>query len=276
MKLSEVSIRRPVFTIMMMSALLVLGAFSYFDLSVEMFPDMEFPFVVVQTVYSGASAEAVETEVTKRIEEVTNQISGVRHIYAQSQEAYSLLFIEFDLEVDGAVAAQDVREKVAGIRADLPEDIEDPVVSQYDPGALPVMSLAISGLRSAKEVTTLVEDKIKPRLETITGVGSVDIVGGSEREIRVALDPIKMESYQISYNDVNNAVMAGNLEIPGGRITESSREYLVRMLGKVKRVGELDSVVVKNVNGTPIYLANIATVLDTIEEKRSLSRLNGV
>jgi len=261
---------------MMMSALLVLGAFSYFDLSVEMFPDMEFPFVVVQTVYSGASAEAVETEVTKRIEEVTNQISGVRHIYAQSQEAYSLLFIEFDLEVDGAVAAQDVREKVAGIRADLPEDIEDPVVSQYDPGALPVMSLAISGLRSAKEVTTLVEDKIKPRLETITGVGSVDIVGGSEREIRVALDPIKMESYQISYNDVNNAVMAGNLEIPGGRITESSREYLVRMLGKVKRVGELDSVVVKNVNGTPIYLANIATVLDTIEEQRSLSRLNGV
>jgi len=275
MKLSEISVNRPVFATMMILALLVLGAFSYMELPVEMFPDVDFPFVVVQTVYPGASAEAVETEVTEYVEEAVNQISGVRHIISESREGISLVFVEFDLEIDGAVAAQDVREKVSQIRATLPEDIEEPIVSQHDPDAQAIISLAVSGRRSPKEITELVKDKIKPRLEIISGIGSVRMIGASEREIRVALDPIKMESYEITIDDVRYAVTAANLEIPGGRVEESSREYLVRMLGKITRVSQFDSVVVTNKSGTPIYLTDIATVLDTVVEQRSLSRLNG-
>jgi len=129
MKISDISIRRPVFATMMISALLVLGLFSYYNLSVEMFPQVDFPFVVVQTVYPGASAETIETEITREIEEAVNQISGIRHIVSKAMEGYTYTFVEFDLEVDGAEAAQDVREKVAGIRGELPRDIEEPVIT---------------------------------------------------------------------------------------------------------------------------------------------------
>ena len=275
MKLSDVCIRRPVFATMMIGALLVLGAFSYTQLSVDLFPEIDFPFVVIQTMYPGASAETVETEVTEKIEEVVNQVSGVRSIFSRSQEGYSLTVIEFELEVDGTEASQDVREKVAGVRIDLPEDIEEPIVGQYDPSAQPVMSLAISGKRPAREITQLIKDKVKPRLEPVSGVGQVEIIGGSEREINIALDPEKMESHQVTVDDVRYSLMAANLEIPGGRIDERSREYLIRLLGKVSEVSEFDSVIVKNENGTPIYLSDVAVVKDTIAEQRSLTRFNG-
>lgn len=275
MKLSDVSIKRPVFATMMIGALLVLGMFSYNELSVEMFPEVDFPIVVVQTVYPGASAEAVETEVTKKIEEAINQISGVRHIESSSREGYSVQKVEFLLEVDGTIASQDVREKVAGIRASLPEDIEEPIVSQVDLNAQAIMSLALSGRRSPREITQLADDVIKPRLEPIPGVGQVQIIGGSDREIRILLDPDMMEAYGVSVGNVRKALVASNLEVPGGRVEESSREYLVRLQGRVTRVEQFDSVIVKNKNGAPVYLSDLARVVDTIAEQRSLSRFNG-
>ncbi len=275
MKLSDISVRRPVFATMMIGALLVLGAFSYLDLAVEMFPEVDFPIVVVQTFYPGAAAEAVETEVTKKIEEAINQISGVRHIQSSSREGYSLQVIEFLLEVDGTVASQDVREKVSGIRATLPDDIEEPIVSQFDPGAQAIMSLALSGSRSPREITQLAEDVIKPRLEPIPGIGQVQIIGGSEREIRVLLDPDMMEAYGVTVGHVQRAIASANLEVPGGRVEESSREYLVRMQGRMTRIEQFDSVIVKNKNGSPVYLSDLARVVDTIAEQRSLSRYNG-
>lgn len=275
MKLSEISVKRPVFATMMIGALLVLGLFSYIELPVEMYPNIDFPFVVVQTIYPGASAEAVETEVTKKIEEVINQINGVRHIKSSSSEGFSLQVVEFLLEVDGTVASQDVREKVAGIRATLPENIEEPIVSQHDPTAKAVMSLALSGSRSPREITQLAKDVIKPRLEPISGVGAVQLIGGSDREIRIFLDPDMMEAYGVTVGNVREAVTASNLEVPGGRVEESSREYLVRLQGRITRVEQFDSVIVKNKNGTPIYLGDLARVVDTIAEQRSLSRFNG-
>ncbi|MEA3296576.1 MAG: efflux RND transporter permease subunit, partial [candidate division Zixibacteria bacterium] len=275
MKISGLCIRRPVFATMMIGALLVLGAFSYAKLSVDLFPEIDFPFVVVQTIYPGASAEAVETEVTEKIEEVANQISGVRHIVGRSREGYSLIFVEFELEVDGTVASQDVREKVAGIRSELPTDIEEPIIGQFDPSAQAVFSLAISGKRSAREITYLIKEKIKPRLEPIPGVGQVELIGGSEREIRVALNPDKMEAYAVTIDDVTRSIASANLEIPGGRVEESSREYLVRLMGKLTHVAQFDSIIVKNENGTPVYLNNIARVIDAVAEQRSLSRYNG-
>jgi hydrophobe/amphiphile efflux-1 (HAE1) family protein len=276
MKISEISIKRPVFATMMILALLVLGWFSYTDLPVEMFPDIDFPFVVVQTIYPGASAETIETDVTKKIEEAVNQIAGIRNVQSRAQEGYTYTFIEFELEVDGAVAAQDVREKVAGIRADLPDDIEEPVISQFDVGAGTVLDITVAGQRPPKEVTRIAKDRIKPRLETVSGVGSVELVGGSEREIGIYLNPDLMESYEITVDDVRTAVSAANLEIPGGRMDESSREYLVRVKGRLTSADQFQKIIVKNKQGTPIYLSDVATVRDTIAEARSLSRLDGV
>jgi len=275
MKISDISIRRPVFATMMIMALLVMGWFSYTSLSVEMFPEVELPFVVVQTVYPGASAETIESDVTRKIEEAVNQISGVRHILSKAQEGFTYTFVEFKLEVDGAEATQDVREKVAGIRGKLPQDIEEPVITKFDMESQGVMSITISGRRTQREITQIVKDRIKPRLESVSGVGSVDLIGGEEREILISLNPHRMESYQVSVEDIRNTVSGANLEIPGGRIDEVDREYVVRVRGKLTSVDQFSSLVVLNHNGMPVYLSDIAEIKDTVLEQRSMSRYNG-
>lgn len=260
---------------MFIGMLLVLGFFSYSSLPVDLFPEVDFPFVVIQTVYPGASAESVETEVTKNIEDVINEISGVKQVMSQSREAYSLIFVEFQLEVDGTVAAQDVREKVATIRQDLPDDIEEPLITQYDQDAMPVISIAISGKRPLRDITELTKNKIKTRLEVIPGVGSVQIIGGFDREILIALDPVKMEAKQITIDDISGAIAAANMEIPGGKIDEGAQEYLVRLKGRLTTVPEFEDVIVKNHRGVPVYVTDVGRVVDTIVEQTSLSRFNG-
>nr|MBN2276762.1 efflux RND transporter permease subunit [candidate division Zixibacteria bacterium] len=275
MKLADVSIRRPVFTVMIILALVVLGYSSFNQMNIDLMPDVDFPYVVVQTVYPGAGAEAVETEVSKRIEDAVNPIEGVKHITAQSQEGYSLVLIEFILEKEGQVAAQEVREKVAAIRGDLPQDIEDPVVSRYDPQSQPIISLTVSGDRSLKEITTFTKDNIKKRLESIPGVGAVTLVGGYEREINIYLDIDKMESYEISVDMVAKALQAANLEIPGGRINEDNVEYTVRTMGKLTSVSQFNNIIIDNPHGQPVYLKDIAVVVDDVKEQRSLARVDG-
>jgi HAE1 family hydrophobic/amphiphilic exporter-1 len=260
---------------MMMLALVVVGYSSYTGLSVDEMPDVDFPYTVVQTIYSGASAESMETDVTKRIEDAVNQISGVRHITSQSREGYSLVIVEFQLEKDGMEATNDVREKIAGIRNDLPEEIDEPIVSQYDPTAAPIISISISGQRSPKDITEIAKNRIKKRLESVQGVGAVELIGGSEREILVALDPHRMESRGVTVADVQQSIQAANLEIPGGRVDEGSREYLVRLMGRLVRVTDFNNVIVKTADGVPVYLQEIAQVYDTSIEQRSLARLNG-
>lgn len=261
---------------MMIVALLVLGWTSFMGLQVEMFPQVDFPFVMVQTVYPGASAETIETEVSTELEDAINQIAGIRHMTAWSREGYSLIFVEFELEVEGSVATQDVREKVAGVRSLLPEDIEEPIVSQFDMGAEAIMSISISGRRPARDITQLVKDKIIPRLESIGGVGTVNLIGGHEREILVSLNPEWMEAKQITVDDISWAVRSANMEIPGGRVEEGSQEFLVRVKGRLDRVEDFNNIIVKNREGTPIFLSDVAIVSDTIAEQRSLSRFNGV
>ena len=260
---------------MMMGALLVLGLFSLIGLPVEQFPNIDFPFVIVQTVMRGASAESMENDVSKKIEDAVNQVSGVRNIQSTSQEGYSLVLIEFELEKKSYEASNDVREKVAGIRGDLPDEIEEPIVSTWDPESQPILYIAISGQRSPKEITEFTKNYIKKRLETVSGVGSVQLIGGSEREINIFLNPEKMEAFGLSVDDIQNSIMAGNVEIPGGRVGESTREYLVRVKGRVDRVSQLNDIIVKNQKGTQIRLSDVATVADTTVEQRSLSRYKG-
>src|SRR5262245_25096979 len=199
MFLSNLSIRQPVFATMMMVALAVLGLASYRQLKVDQFPDVEFPIVTVTTQYPGASPESVEREVTKRIEESINTVEGVKHIESTSQEGLSSIVIFFHLEVSTQVASQDIRGKVAGIRGNLPREIEEPIVQRIDPGELPIVSVAVNapGL-SAQAATDIAEKLVKRRLETVAGVGAVNLVGESTREIQVVVDRAKLEAYHVS------------------------------------------------------------------------------
>jgi len=274
-KISAISIRRPVFTVMMILGLLVLGYTSFTEMNIDLMPDIDFPFVIVETIYPGASAEAVESEVTRKIEDAINPIEGIKHVTSISQEGYSLVFGEFILEKDPQIAAQEAREKVAVIRDELPDDIEEPIISQYDPASQPIISLTVSGERSLRDITTYTEDEIQKRLESVPGVGSVTLVGGYKREINVFLDIEKLESYEISIDKVKGAIQMANMEIPGGRVNERNTEYIVRTMGKLQKVDDFRDIPIDNPHGQPIYLRDVANVVDGIEERRSVARVDG-
>jgi len=275
MKLADVSIKRPVFATMMIMSLVVLGLFSYLKLNVDLYPDVDFPFVVVTTVLPGAGPEQIETDVTKKIEDAVNTIAGVDKINSTSYEGASVVIIQFKLTIDGKIAAQDVREKVSAIRSTLPKEIEDPVIQRYDPASLPIMALAVSGNRSEKEVTDFTKNIIKKRLENVPGVGNIALVGGAEREVEVLIDASKLESYKLSIQDVMQSVGSSHVEIPGGNLIKGERQVLLRTMAKFKTVEEFNQIVVANPMGHPVYLGDIGTVIDGQKERTSLTRLNG-
>lgn len=275
MILADTSIKRPVFTTMIITALMVLGIFSYNRMAVDLFPDVDFPFVVVVTAYPGADPEAVESEITKKIEDQINTISSLKHLQSTSQEGVSQVVAEFNLGVDVADKALEVREKISTIMADLPDDAEDPIIQRYNPDAEPVISLVVSGSRPLKEITTLTKDVIKKRIESISGVGAVRLVGGAEREIQIELDAQRLEAFSISVQDVQNAVRAANIEIPAGRIDRGESELTLRTLGKFANWRDFGDLVVEHRKGKPVRLSDLATVSDGTAEQRSYSRFNG-
>jgi hydrophobe/amphiphile efflux-1 (HAE1) family protein len=275
MILSDVSIRRPVFAVMMAVALLVLGITSYFALSLDLMPDVDFPYVVVTVVYPGASAESVELDVTRRIEDAVTTISGVKHVQSTAQEGFSLTIIEFTLETRSLDAATEVRDKVSAIRAELPESIEPPVIQRFDPADMPIMAMAVSGRQSLRDLTDYVDDVIRPRLESITGVGAANIVGGAEREIQVRLDPERLRAFDITPLFVAAQLQVANVEIPAGRMIDGSQEWTVRTMGRFKSVDEMRDMVVFSPHGRKVRLGEIATVIDTEKEPTSTSRLDG-
>jgi HAE1 family hydrophobic/amphiphilic exporter-1 len=275
MKLADVSIERPVFATMMILALIVLGLFSYLKLNVDQFPDVDIPYVTVTTVLRGAGPEQIETDVTKKIEDAVNPVAGLDHIQSTSQEGLSIVIIQFKLEVDGRVAAQEVREKVSAARANLPTEIEDPVITRYDPASLPIMQLTVSGNRSEKDITTYTKDVIKKRLENVPGVGSVNLVGGDEREIEVEVDAARLRGYNLSIQDVVQGVAMANQEVPAGNLVQGPRQLLLRTMGKFTSVDDFNNVIVASPGGKPVHLADIATVSDGVKERTSFARVDG-
>jgi hydrophobe/amphiphile efflux-1 (HAE1) family protein len=275
MKLADVSIERPVFATMMIFALVVLGLFSYMKLNIDQFPDVDFPYVTATTVLPGAGPEQIETDVTKKIEDAVNTIAGVDHIQSITQEGVSIVIVQFKLEVKGQQAAQDVREKIAAIRSDLPTDIEDPVIQRLDPASTPIFTLTVSGERSPKEITTFTKNVVKKRLENVSGVGRVDLVGGAEREIQIIVDAARMQAYNLSIQDVIQSVGAANIEVPAGNLEQGSRQILLRTMGKYTSVADFAKVVVATPGGKVVHLSEVATIEDGVKERESLSRLNG-
>ena len=205
-KLAELCVKRPVFATMLIVALMVVGVFSFFTLGVDLFPKIDLPTVSVSVSNPGASAEEVETEITKRMEDAVNTISGIDSMNSTSVEGTSTVVITFELDKNGDVGAQEMRDKVNLIVNDLPETAKAPVVQKFDPDATPIMQIALSSPRPLREVTEIADKQIKPQLENINGVGQIQLVGGLKREIRVWVDPDKMRAYNLAISDVANAL----------------------------------------------------------------------
>ena len=273
---TRVSINHPVFATMVMLAFVVLGLFSYNRLPVEQFPDVSFPVVVVSTEYPGASPEVVESDVTRRIEEQVNTISGVNELSSRSYEGNSVVIVRFDLTVDPARAAQDVREKVALVRPVFKKEVKEPLVTRFNPDDVPVISLAISSpKRPVRELTTLADQVVRRRLENARGVGRVTLVGAVRREVQVALRPADMEAHRVGVDQVVNALKAENQELPAGTLTVREREQVVQLLGRLKSAEDFGRIAVARRGGQPVYLSQVATVTDGQEEQESAALIDG-
>jgi HAE1 family hydrophobic/amphiphilic exporter-1 len=277
MFLSNLSIKRPIFATVMMLVLVTLGIFSYRKLAIDMFPDVEIPVVSVVTKFPGSSPETVEREVSKRIEEAVNSISGVKHVMSTSRESVSNVVLMFNLEVRVNDAAQEVRAKVGAIRGILPQGIEEPIIQKLDFSAFPIASLAVRSEKfSPRDLTTLVEKKVKRRFENISGVGKVDLVGPSKREVNVNIDPLRLEALGMGVDEVIAGLQSENVNTPLGRLNRGGTEYPLRISGKPDAVEQFKTMVIAQRGGRPIPLAEVAQIKDGIEEQRSLALVNGI
>ena len=280
---TRVSIGNPVLATMVMLAFVVLGLFSYQRLAVDQFPNVDFPTVVVQMDYPGASPEIVESEVTKKVEEAVNTVAGINTLWSRSYEGNSVVVIEFNLDVDGRKAADDVREKVAAIRPNLRDEVKEPRISRFDPASAPIFNVAVlsaDGSRSPQELTTWASQVLQKRLENVRGVGAVTIVGGVKREINLYLRPAALEALGVGVEQVVAAVKSENQELPLGALRSSERESVVQINARMKRPEDFrDIVVARKGSGSgasmPVRLWQVADVVDGPQEIESLALYNG-
>ncbi len=273
--LAEICVKRPVFATMLILSLVVVGAFSFFSLGVDLFPKVDFPTITVTVVNPGSSPQEIETEITEKIEEVVNTVSGIDELRSTSLEGVSQVFVQFILEKDVNIAAQEVENRVQTAIPNLPETAERPTVQKLDSDAAPVLRIVVSGTSNLREVTEIAKTRVKERIESVNGVGQVSIIGGRERQINVWVDPDKMRAFNITPVEVTAALRIQNIEFPGGRIDKGASEVNVRTLGKVREVSEFENVVVATRGNYEVKVKDIGTVEDGAEELRSQSFLNG-
>jgi len=278
---TRVSLKNPVFATMLMAALVVMGLFAYQRLKVDQFPNIDFPVVVISTEYPGAAPEIVESEVTKKIEEGVNSISGINSLTSRSYENQSVVILEFQLSVDGRKAADDVREKVAAIRPSLRDEVKDPKVLRFDPASRAIWSLAVlpdasqGKVPDAVQMTNWAEQTLKKRLENVRGVGSVSVVGGTAREINLYLQPAAMQALGVTADQVVSAVKAENQDLPVGAIRSLEQERMVQIDARMQRPQDFGDIIVARKGSTPIRLSQVAQVHDGAEEVESLALYNG-
>ncbi|MDP2228929.1 MAG: efflux RND transporter permease subunit, partial [Moraxellaceae bacterium] len=276
MWLTRISINNPVFAAMMMMALMVFGLFAYRDIGVEEFPDISFPFVVVTTPYPGASPEVVESDVTRKIEEAVNTIAGVKQVFSYSYEGRSLIFVEFFLDVPVTVAVQDVRDKVALVKAGFRDEINEPIIERFNPSAMPVLSYAFtSDILAPREISTYVEQRIKKQFQTVTGVGKVDVIGAVKREIRVLVRPEQLRAYSIGIDQVVRTLQTENQELPAGTISSTQSELIVQLRGRLREPSDFRRLIVAQRAGGPVYLEQVAEIVDGEPEAESMALVNG-
>jgi hydrophobic/amphiphilic exporter-1 (mainly G- bacteria), HAE1 family len=275
-KLAEICIRRPVFASMLILTLVVVGAASYLNLDVDRFPDVDLPTVRVSTRLPGASPGEVESQISQPIEEALNTIEGIKELQSISGSGSSFVIVTFELNRNIEGAAQDVRDRVGAVARDLPRDADPPTIIKSDNDLSPVLTIALSGERSQRELSEIADKIVKVQLERSFGVGEVEIVGGIERAINVWIDADRLAAYKIPITAVRDAVDQQNANIAGGNVTTALREQSLRTIGRIQEAKGFDNLVIATRNGSPVRVRDIGWAEDGTKEQRSSARLNGV
>jgi len=276
MKLTDISLKRPVFAAVLILALLAMGVVSYSGLSLTAMPDVDPAYVTVTIVQQGASPDQLETKVAKKVEDAVGQISGVNHITTTISQSVSTTTVEFELDTSSSEAMQEVRDKISLIRGDLPDDIDEPIISKYDASATSVISLAItSDSMDKQELSQLVTDEIKEPLSAVDGVGSIDIYGNEDREIQIKLDKDKLAAYGLTAAEVVTSLKAQNQDSPSGTLSGSGGEITLSTDSTVTNVSDFENLSVATKNGVQILVKNIGQVIDGTADLDSLAYYQG-
>ncbi|NOS68370.1 MAG: efflux RND transporter permease subunit [Verrucomicrobia bacterium] len=273
--IADLCIKRPVFATMINLFLVVLGWFSLSSIGIDQFPNVELPIITVTTTLRGASPEEMETSVTKPLEEIINTIQGIDELSSVTTEGVSQITVQFLLERNRDIAAQDVRDKVNTILARLPPNTQPPIIDKFDLDAIPVISISVTAPRDLKEISYITDKFIKQNLETVQDVGSVSMAGARTRAVQISADIEKLRAYGLTIDDIRKALNRQNVEIPGGRLSQNPRELTVRTLGRMQAVKDFNELIVANFGGQPVFLKDVARIEDDVEEPRSLSTANG-
>lgn len=276
MFLSDISVRRPVVATIITFALVFFGILGYQRLGIDLFPQVDFPYVTITTTLFGAAPEVMDTDVTDPIEEQVNTIEGVKHITSTSGYGFSQVVVEFELYRDIDSAVQDVRAKVDLARRRLPTDIDPPVIDKLDINAIPILWLSMRGNLPLQKLGMMADEILRPQIESIEGVGTITLEGYAKREIRIWLDGKRLEAHRLTSNDVARALQAKNIELPGGIIESVDREFTVRNLGELRNIEEFNQLIIAYSNGAPIRLRDIGWTEDGTEPVRSIARYNRI
>ncbi len=276
MFLTRISVRHPVFATMVMVALMVFGFYSYSRLPIEQMPNIDLPVVAVVVSYPGASAQSVENDLIKPIEDSVASISGIDTVQSIAQQNAALIIMLFDMDVKSTDAMQEVRDKIAGIEANLPSNAGKPRILRFDPNAMPILSLAIrSDALSARELTQLTEDVVIDRLRNIPGVGSADLVGGVPAQVDVLVDPDRLDGFGVSMAEVMSAIGQNNVDLPAGTITQGAVSRAIQIEGRLQDVEDFRNIIVARTGGQPVRLGDVATVTQGQGDEQSLAFING-
>ncbi len=274
-KLAEICVRRPVFASVLVLSLVVVGWFAYQQLGVDRFPKVDFPTIVINTRLVGAAPEEIETDITDKIEEAVNTISGIDQLQSISSEGMSQVIVQFVLEKDADVAAQEVRDKVATILADLPKDADPPLIQKFDPDSVPVLAIALSGPAPIRDITEFADKRLRRRLESINGVGQVLIVGGRPRQINVVVDTEKLSSVGLTAAQVMQALQTQNVQVPGGKVEQGIRDLSLRTYGRVTTPQDFANIPVAVRNGYVVKVGDVARIEDSVADAESVASVSG-
>ncbi|HEY6167834.1 MAG TPA: efflux RND transporter permease subunit, partial [Verrucomicrobiae bacterium] len=275
-KLAEICIRRPVFASMIVLSLVVVGAASYFKLGVDKIPPVDLPTVRVSARLPGASPAEMEAQVAQPIEEAINSVAGIKELRSISAAGSTFIIVTFELDREIESATQDIRDRIATVLRDLPREMDPPIVTKADSDISPVLTLALTGPRAARELTELADKTVKVQLERSSGVGEVEVIGGLSRAMNIWVDADRLAAYQIPITDVHSAIQRQNAGVAGGNVTDSVREKPLRTLGRITSAKEFNDLVITTRNGTPIRVRDVGGAEDGTKEVRSIARLNGV
>src|SRR5437870_8850709 len=273
--LAELCVKRPGVAPVLLAAPSVISMVAFTRLGVDRFPKIDFPTITVTTVQPGAAPEQIETEITDKIEEAVNTISGIDDLRSVSSEGISQVIVSFLLDKDTDVAAQEVRDKLNGVLPRLPKTIQQPRVDKMDPDAAPVLSLALSARQPVRDITEYADKILRRQLESVNGVGQVIVLGGRQRQINIWLDADRLRAYTLTVTDVSRALQAQNIEVPGGRVDQGPQSLTLRTRGRVQSVSEFNDIVVREKDGHPVRIGDVAQVEDGQADSDTVANVDG-